>query len=49
MHDGGNTSIDIWSREAETLATTKGHEKKLDVNEMRMLRWMCKGTKKRAK
>ena len=26
---------------AETWATTRGHETRLDVNEMRMVRWMC--------
>ena len=26
---------------AETWATTRGQEARLDVNEMRMLRWMC--------
>ena len=26
---------------AETWATTKGQEARLEVNEMRMLRWMC--------
>ena len=31
---------------AETWATTKGHKRRLDVNEMRMLRWMCGVTKK---
>ena len=30
---------------AETLAVTKAQEKKLDVAEMRMLRWMCGVTK----
>ena len=30
----------------ETMATTKGQEKRLEVNEMRMLRWMCGVTKK---
>ena len=31
---------------AETWSTTKRQEKRLDVNEMRMLRWMCVVTKK---
>ena len=26
---------------AETWATTRGQEARLEVNEMRMLRWMC--------
>ena len=32
--------------EAETWSTTKRQEKILEVNEMRMLRWMCGVTKK---
>ena len=31
---------------AETWATTRGHEARLDVNEMRMLRWMCGVTRR---
>ena len=31
---------------AETLSTTKSQEWRLEVNEMRMLRWMCGVTKK---
>ena len=31
---------------AETLATTRGQEARLEVNEMRMLRWMCGVTKR---
>ena len=31
---------------ADTWATTKCQEMRLDVNEMRMLRWMCGVTKK---
>ena len=31
---------------AQTWATMKGQERRLEVNEMRMLRWMCGVTKK---
>ena len=31
---------------AETLATTRGQEARLVVNEMRMLRWMCGVTRR---
>ena len=31
----------------ETWSTTKGHEMRLGVNKMRMLRWMCGVTKNR--
>ena len=31
---------------AETLPTTKSQEKTLEVNEMRMLRWMCGVTRR---
>ena len=31
---------------AETWATTRGQETRLDVNEMRMLRWMCGVTRR---
>ena len=31
---------------AETWATTKRQESRIDVNEMRMLRWMCGVTRK---
>ena len=31
---------------AETWATTRGQEARLDVNEMRMLRWMCGVTRR---
>ena len=31
---------------ADTWATIKGQEKRLEVNEMRMLRWMCGVTQK---
>ena len=31
---------------AETWSTTKSQERGLEVNEMRMLRWICGGTKK---
>ena len=31
---------------AETRSTTKSQEKRLEVNEMRMLRWMCGVTEK---
>ena len=30
---------------AETWATTRRHEARLEVNEMRMLRWMCRVTR----
>ena len=30
---------------AETWATTRGQEARLEVNEMRMLRWMCRVTR----
>ena len=30
---------------AETWGTRKAHDRKLDVNEMKMLRWMCGITK----
>ena len=30
--------------DAETLATTRGQEERPEVNEMRMLRWMCRVT-----
>ena len=31
---------------AETWATTRGQEARLEVNEMRMLRWMCRALDK---
>ena len=31
---------------AETWATTRGQEARLEVNEMRMLRWMCRVTRR---
>ena len=31
---------------AETWATTKGHEVRIDTNDMRLLRWMCEVTTK---
>ena len=31
---------------AETWATTRGQEARLEVNEMRMLRWMCGVTRR---
>ena len=31
---------------AETRATTRGQEAHLEVNEMRMLRWMCEVTRR---
>ena len=31
---------------AETRATTRGQEARLEVNEMRMLRWMCGVTRR---
>ena len=31
---------------AETWATTRGQEARLEVNEMRMLRWMCEATRR---
>ena len=31
---------------AETCATTRGQEVRLEVNEMRMLRWMCGVTRR---
>ena len=31
---------------AETWSTTKSQEKRLDVNEMSMIQWMCGVTKK---
>ena len=31
---------------AETWATTRGKETRLEVNEMRMLRWMCGVTRR---
>ena len=34
---------------AETWATTRGQEARLEVNEMRMLRWMCGDKKKKKK
>ena len=34
------------SGKAEIWSTTKSQERRLEVNEMRMLRWMCGGTKK---
>ena len=31
---------------AETWATTRGQEARLELNEMRMLRWMCGDTRR---
>ena len=39
IQNSGMASIGVWGR--ETWATTKSQEKRLEVNEMRMLRWMC--------
>ena len=40
----------LWSDQllygAETWATTRGQEARLEVNEMRMLRWMCGVTRR---
>ena len=42
VQSSGKTSTDI---RAETWALKKAHENKLEVEEMRMLRWMCGVTK----
>ena len=41
----GVSSIPIWGRTAELRAAMKRQEKRIEVNEMRMLRWIaCRGT-----
>ena len=41
-----NIILFVTGKTAETWSTTKSQEKRLEVNEMRMLRWMCGVTKK---
>ena len=43
VQNGGKTGTDVCG--AETLASKKTQENKLEVAEMRMLRWMCRVTK----
>ena len=38
--------LDLFERIAETWATTKRQEKRIEMNEMRMPRWMCGVTRK---
>ena len=43
-HGRTEASIGVWRRDI-TWSTTKSQEKRMDVNEMRILRWMCGATK----
>ena len=42
VYKTGETSNDLWNR---NLPIKKSLEKKLDVSEMKMLRWMCGATR----
>ena len=43
IQNSGKASIAVWGRD---MVNNKSLENRLEVNKMRMLRWMCGGTEK---